>query len=360
MYLVAFIEDITAATRRRSSEASRSLSLLRATLESTADGILVVDLNGKILSFNQKMADMWEIPADVFASGDDERAINAALDKLVYPEDFMAKVMELYRNPGRSQLRRSRAEGWANIRALLPAPAHRRRGRRSRVELSRRHGAAARGRAGARADSGAGRASRSGEFAKARVAACRSEPRSQRVIRLSDDARRTRSPRGSGDGGLLRARHCRRRRHVRADRRGARRSRQIEADERGRDVSAERAHGAASADAGDGNRCPGARSGHNACIHSRSFRRRGPTSRRRSTRAALADLRAPGCVGQAARRADSRHVRIRTPLRDCRSVAGRRPGAGAPRSSSSTRVCSTRRSRRRERATTCWPSSPTI
>jgi PAS domain S-box-containing protein len=98
LYLVAFIEDIT-QRRQAQHEANRSLSLLRATLESTADGILVVDVTGKILSFNQKMSDMWGISADIFASGDDERAINAALAKLSHPEDFMAKVVELYSNP---------------------------------------------------------------------------------------------------------------------------------------------------------------------------------------------------------------------------------------------------------------------
>jgi len=98
LYLVAFIDDIT-ERRNAQREASRSFSLLRATLESTADGILVVDLDGKILSFNQKMADMWEIPPEIFASGDDQRAINAALEKLVHPDDFMSKVMELYRHP---------------------------------------------------------------------------------------------------------------------------------------------------------------------------------------------------------------------------------------------------------------------
>ena len=98
LYLVGFIDDIT-DRRNAQREASRSFSLLRATLESTADGILVVDLDGKILSFNQKMADMWDIPAEIFSSGDDQRAIGAALDKLVHPDDFMAKVMELYRHP---------------------------------------------------------------------------------------------------------------------------------------------------------------------------------------------------------------------------------------------------------------------
>src|SRR3954465_8835116 len=98
MYLVGFIDDIS-QRREAQTEASRSLSLLRATLESTADGILVVSLEGKILSFNQKMADMFEIPAEIFGSGDDTAAINAALEKLVYPDEFMHRVIELYRHP---------------------------------------------------------------------------------------------------------------------------------------------------------------------------------------------------------------------------------------------------------------------
>ena len=44
LYLVAFVEDIT-ERREAQTEVGRTLSLLRATLESTADGSLVVDLN---------------------------------------------------------------------------------------------------------------------------------------------------------------------------------------------------------------------------------------------------------------------------------------------------------------------------
>lgn len=44
------VEDIT--ERKRAEETlERSLSVLRATLESTADGILVVDLSGRVVSF---------------------------------------------------------------------------------------------------------------------------------------------------------------------------------------------------------------------------------------------------------------------------------------------------------------------
>ena len=98
LYLVAFIDDIT-ERRQAQHDASRTNSLLRATLESTADGILVVDVSGKILSFNQKMADMWGVPPEIFASGDDEAANNAAVAKHKHPEDFMAKVRDLYDHP---------------------------------------------------------------------------------------------------------------------------------------------------------------------------------------------------------------------------------------------------------------------
>ncbi len=98
MYLVGFIQDIT---ERRSAQAaaSRSLSLLQATLESTADGLLVVDLEGRIISYNQRVAEMWGIPPELFASGDDARAIAVAVEKLSHPEEFLAKVQELYEQP---------------------------------------------------------------------------------------------------------------------------------------------------------------------------------------------------------------------------------------------------------------------
>lgn len=98
LYLVGFVQDIT-EQRNAQAAASRSLSLLQATLESTADGILVVDLAGKIVSYNQRMAEMWGIPGELFASGDDAKAIGAALEKLSHPEEFLAKVRELYDQP---------------------------------------------------------------------------------------------------------------------------------------------------------------------------------------------------------------------------------------------------------------------
>src|SRR5229473_2809692 len=79
----------------------KSLSLLRATLESTADGILVVDNLGKITTYNRQFSDMWRIPPAVLSSGNDAEALDFVLDQLKDPEGFREKVQELYAHPGR-------------------------------------------------------------------------------------------------------------------------------------------------------------------------------------------------------------------------------------------------------------------
>jgi len=90
--------DIT-DQRHADEEREKSLSLLRATLESTADGILVVDTTGKIVSFNRKFVEMWRIPDSIVASRDDSRALAFVLDQLKDPERFVKKVKELYGQP---------------------------------------------------------------------------------------------------------------------------------------------------------------------------------------------------------------------------------------------------------------------
>jgi formate hydrogenlyase transcriptional activator len=80
-------------------ELEKSLSLLNATLESTADGILVVSTEGKIVSFNQKFLEMSKLPDSIIESRDDSQALAFVFDKIKNPEAFIRRVKELYRQP---------------------------------------------------------------------------------------------------------------------------------------------------------------------------------------------------------------------------------------------------------------------
>src|SRR5262249_17898421 len=60
----------------------RLLSLLRATIEATADGILVVDRAQKVSAFNQRFLSLWRIPRSLAERGDDESLLAYVLDQL--------------------------------------------------------------------------------------------------------------------------------------------------------------------------------------------------------------------------------------------------------------------------------------
>ena len=92
-------ERASAARDEADRDVRSTLSLLNATLDSTADGILVVDTQGAITQFNSQFAQMWRIPDQVLAGRDDGTAIQFVLDQLVRPELFVAKVEELYACP---------------------------------------------------------------------------------------------------------------------------------------------------------------------------------------------------------------------------------------------------------------------
>jgi diguanylate cyclase (GGDEF)-like protein/PAS domain S-box-containing protein len=77
----------------------RNLSLHEATIESTTDGILVVDEAGHWESFNRTFLEMWRIPEEIIRIRDDDSALEFVLRELEDPAAFISKVRELYGRP---------------------------------------------------------------------------------------------------------------------------------------------------------------------------------------------------------------------------------------------------------------------
>ncbi|NUP08571.1 MAG: PAS domain-containing protein [Polyangiaceae bacterium] len=90
------------ATEARESSRSleHSVSVLHGTLEATADGILVVDLFGKVRAHNQRFLALWRIPESLAALAEDEALLAFVLDQLADPDGFRRGVRELYGSPG--------------------------------------------------------------------------------------------------------------------------------------------------------------------------------------------------------------------------------------------------------------------
>ncbi|MCB5272691.1 putative signaling protein [Arthrobacter sp. SO5] len=73
-----------------------AVSLLDATLESTADGILVVSSEGLITGINNQYVLLWGMPPEMVAAEDPRALVDFIAEQLMDPEPFLAKVAALY------------------------------------------------------------------------------------------------------------------------------------------------------------------------------------------------------------------------------------------------------------------------
>ena len=93
--LIGIARDIT-ERRKAEEELLFKSTLLEAQSETSIDGILAVDSEGKSISFNNNFGRMWNIPQQILDTRDDEKMLQHVLDQLKNPEQFLEKVKYLY------------------------------------------------------------------------------------------------------------------------------------------------------------------------------------------------------------------------------------------------------------------------
>ncbi len=74
----------------------RANAILSTQQETSPDGILVIDETGAVLSANRRLYTMWHIPGEPLSFTSDEELLNAVLDRLADPGEFLARVNYLY------------------------------------------------------------------------------------------------------------------------------------------------------------------------------------------------------------------------------------------------------------------------
>ena len=90
----AVLRDVT---ERKNAEArlARSRSLLEATLESTAEGVLVIDRAGKFRRCNERALEMWGVPMEMATADDTEKILQFALEQLVEPDALLSRLQQI-------------------------------------------------------------------------------------------------------------------------------------------------------------------------------------------------------------------------------------------------------------------------
>jgi PAS domain S-box-containing protein len=81
------------------AELERSHSLITATLESTADGILVTNYAGKIVLYNRKFAILWGLEEKALARMNEEILLATTVHQLEEPEDYLFAIKKIYLQP---------------------------------------------------------------------------------------------------------------------------------------------------------------------------------------------------------------------------------------------------------------------
>ena len=96
-----YANQVGLALARSQVEAAlqRSHSLLAAALEATADGILIVNRAGEVVSVNQRFLELWRIPQNMSKPLNDNQLLDIVLKQLLHPDAFLERVRALYQTP---------------------------------------------------------------------------------------------------------------------------------------------------------------------------------------------------------------------------------------------------------------------
>jgi PAS domain-containing protein len=98
LFLMSRILQDTAELQRQelSRNAANVEARLRAALDSSDEGILMVAADGRVLSANRRFFELWRVSPELAIAGQDGPLLAHVLDQLIDPEGFLAGVQRLY------------------------------------------------------------------------------------------------------------------------------------------------------------------------------------------------------------------------------------------------------------------------
>ncbi|NET02145.1 MAG: EAL domain-containing protein [Sphaerospermopsis sp. SIO1G1] len=93
------IQNIQYQQQIETTEVERLLLLHQISLESTRDGILILDDANQIIGFNQSFLKIWDFPESVIQSSTYQQLLRRAVKKLDNPKYYIRKLREINNHP---------------------------------------------------------------------------------------------------------------------------------------------------------------------------------------------------------------------------------------------------------------------
>ncbi|OYW77784.1 MAG: hypothetical protein B7Z37_02540 [Verrucomicrobia bacterium 12-59-8] len=97
--LEAELRETVARLNRAQEELNWKTAFLEAQVNSTIDGIIVVDPQGRKILQNQRAADLFQIPRHIVDDPDDTLQVRWVTVMTMHPAQFIEKVVHLYSHP---------------------------------------------------------------------------------------------------------------------------------------------------------------------------------------------------------------------------------------------------------------------
>lgn len=91
----SYTKSLEKSVQERTNLLQESLSITRATFESSADGILVINLEGKIIDYNNQFMTLCQIPNELLEKKEYKAVISYLAEETQNPQDFLNKTHKI-------------------------------------------------------------------------------------------------------------------------------------------------------------------------------------------------------------------------------------------------------------------------
>ncbi len=113
-FYTAIIRDIT--SRKAAEEEIQFRNIILSTQQETSiDGILVVNEDFEIVSYNSRFVKMWGIPQELVDMKSDEPVLNFVANQTAEPESFIQRVQYLYENKAETSHDGNNSKEWKHL-----------------------------------------------------------------------------------------------------------------------------------------------------------------------------------------------------------------------------------------------------